>query len=86
MCRFAEYAEGQLAAQSEEVAGLAAQREALQAHAARLADRHSRILERQEALNNRLSELARRICSESLNILFFPSWSWSAFEMLLSFP
>ncbi|KAL5971529.1 Nucleoporin 88 [Taenia solium] len=63
VCRFAEYAEGQLAAQSEEVAGLAAQREALQARAARLADRHSRILERQEALNHRLSELARRIYS-----------------------
>ncbi|VDK22472.1 unnamed protein product [Taenia asiatica] len=63
VCRFAEYAEGHLAAQSEEVAGLAAQREALQARAARLADRHSRILERQEALNHRLSELARRIYS-----------------------
>ncbi|KAH9283342.1 Nuclear pore complex protein Nup88 [Echinococcus granulosus] len=63
VCRFAEYVEGQLAAQSEEVAGLAAQREALQTHAARLADRHSRILERQEALNHRLSELARRIYS-----------------------
>ncbi|VDM17567.1 unnamed protein product [Hydatigera taeniaeformis] len=63
VCRYAEYVEGQLAAQSEEVAGLAAQREALQTGAARLADCHSRILERQEALNNRLSELARRIYS-----------------------
>ena len=66
MCRYAEYAEGQLAAQSEEVAELAAQRDSLHSRAARLTDRHARILERQEALNHRLSELARRIYSESL--------------------
>ncbi|VDD74048.1 unnamed protein product [Mesocestoides corti] len=63
VCEFADYVEGQLAAQSEEVAFLAAERDMLHTRAAELTDRHSRVLERHETLNHRLSELARRIYS-----------------------
>uniref|UniRef100_A0A0X3Q1X4 Nuclear pore complex protein Nup88 n=1 Tax=Schistocephalus solidus TaxID=70667 RepID=A0A0X3Q1X4_SCHSO len=61
--QFAEHAEGQLAAQYEAISYLAQERNQLQRKAVSLTERHSRILERQEALNHRLSELARRIYS-----------------------
>ncbi|KAL7064047.1 hypothetical protein AAHC03_04918 [Spirometra sp. Aus1] len=61
--QFAEHAEGQLAAQYEAVSYLAQERDQLQRKAVSLTERHSRILERQEALNHRLSELTRRIYS-----------------------
>ncbi|KAM7538013.1 hypothetical protein Aperf_G00000077566 [Anoplocephala perfoliata] len=61
--RYAESVEGVLAVQSEEVAALADARNALHTRATELTDRHAHILERQEALNHRLSELARRIYS-----------------------
>ncbi|VDN10274.1 unnamed protein product [Dibothriocephalus latus] len=62
--QFAEHAEGQLAAQYEAISYLAQERDQLQKKAVSLTERHSRILERQEALNHRLSELARRIFSQ----------------------
>lgn len=66
---YAEGVEGVLAVQSEEVAALADARNALHTRATQLADRHARILERQEALNHRFSELARRIYSGFLLVL-----------------
>nr|CDS27661.1 nuclear pore complex protein nup88 [Hymenolepis microstoma] len=61
--RHAQGVEGALAAQSEEVAALADARNDLHTCATRLTDRHALIIERQEALNHRISELARRIFS-----------------------
>ncbi|KAM3182839.1 hypothetical protein ACTXT7_011545 [Hymenolepis weldensis] len=59
--RHAQGVEGALAAQSEEVAALADARNDLHTCATQLTDRHALIIERQEALNHRISELARRI-------------------------
>ncbi|VDN97609.1 unnamed protein product [Rodentolepis nana] len=61
--RHAQGVEGALAAQSEEVAALADARNDLHTRASQLTDRHALIIERQEALNHRISELARRIFS-----------------------
>lgn len=60
----ADHVEATVAAQAEEVDHLSSHREALQERATAITERHALVLERQESLNNRLSELARRLHSE----------------------